>query len=107
MARRVLTHSYQGRDPEASLVLAAQLGPWALGGHHDDVDVLRWLYLLEVDVEPVGELDGLPGAHGEGDLLVVDRLLHHVRDEHQDDVRGLRGLDDRHHVLAVLHGPVP
>ena len=77
----------------------------ALGGDHDDVDVLGRGDGLEVDVEAVGERQGLTLGHMGGDLLVVDIGTQFVGHQHHDDITGCGGLLDLHDFeVGVLGG---
>jgi hypothetical protein len=98
-------------EPNALAIARAVSLAWpvasCLGGHHDDVHSLWGLDLPEVDVEPVGELEGLPGLEGQGDLLAVDRGLSHVGDEHQYDVGFGGGIKHRLYLHALGLRPIP
>jgi len=93
-ARGVLLHRDQARHAAALLVLAADQMSRPLRRDHDDVDVLRRHDVLEVDVEPVAEPEGLASLEVWGDLAGVDLRLHLVRQRHDDQGRPFhRGLD--------------
>ena len=64
----------------------------SLGGDHEDIDVGRRHDLPEVDVEAVGEGDGVSGLQLRADIGLVDAALHLVVDQDHDDVAGARGL---------------
>ena len=76
----------------------------ALGGDHDDIDVLRGGDGLEVDVEAVGESQGLALGHVGGHLLVVDVGAQLVGHQHHDHVAGLGGLLHFHHLKVGMVG---
>ena len=72
LAGEVLLHADQAGHALALQVLAADGVAGALGGDHDDVHVGGRHDGLEVDVEAVGEGQGLALGHVGGHLLVVD-----------------------------------
>ena len=76
----------------------------ALGGDHDDVDVLRRGDGLEVDVEAVSEGQGLALGHVGGDLAVVDVSAQLVGNQHHHNVAGLGSLFDFHDLEVLVGG---
>ena len=72
LARGVLGHRDQRRDPAALGVGAADQVAGALGGDHGHVDARGRGDLAEADVEAVGEEEGVAVAQVGGDLGVVD-----------------------------------
>ena len=79
--------------------------------NHGDVDVLRGSDGPIVDVEAVGEHQGLPCTEVRCDLLLVDIGLEVVGDEHHDDVRLLsrliNGADAQSFGLGLLTALAP
>ncbi len=82
----------QTGHPGALLVGAANQMPRSLGGDHRHVDVLRGDDLAEVDVESMGEEEGVSRVEVGLDGLGVDDTHHLVRHQHHDRVRPLGGL---------------
>ncbi len=85
-------------------ILAPNQVPRPLGSHHHDVDLRRWNDLPVVDVEPVGEQQGLPGLHGGRDVLGIDAGLGVIRGENLDHVAGLSRLPGGNRLKAILDG---
>ena len=84
----------------------------ALGSDHDDVHIGGRHDGLEVDVEAVGEGQGLALGHVGGHLLVVDVGAQLIGHQHHDDVAGLGSFFHFHHVeigagLGELGGLFP
>ncbi len=70
--RGVSMHCQQAGHPGSLGVGAPHQVAGAFGGHHDDVHLRRRLDDPEVNVEAVGEQQGLPRAEVAGDMLVID-----------------------------------
>ena len=81
--------------------------PGPLGGDHDDVDVLGGLDAAEVDVEAVGEGQGLALGQVGLDGLLVELGLLLIVDEDHDDVGVLGRVGGGHdgEALALGLGP--
>ena len=79
----------------------------ALGGDHQNVHIGRGSDLAVVDVEAVGEHDGLAGGQVGGDILLIHIGLLLVVDQDHDDICCLSSLGSGHDGEAVLlsHGP--
>src|SRR5699024_6579861 len=96
VAGGVLLHGDEAGHALAGLVLRAHRVAGALGGDHDDVDILGGLDAAEVDVEAVGKGQGLAlGEVGLDALFIQGRLLF-VVDKNHDDVGGFGGLGGGH-----------
>ena len=76
----------------------------ALGGDHDHVNVCRGHDLLEVDVETVGEHEGIASLQMRGNLVLVHIGLHFVGQKDHDEVSLLAGFGNAHGLKAVLLG---
>ena len=94
VARLVLVHGHQARDPAPLGELAADQVAGSLRGDHADVDAGRWLDLAEVDREPVGEHEQVPGADPVPDLGLPGLGLRLVREQDHHDVAPARRLAD-------------
>ncbi len=94
---RVLMHRDQARHAAAFGVGAADEVAGAFGRDHQYVDVGRRLNLAEVDVEAVGEKEGVVGLQVRLDLLAVDFALRLVRQQNHDEVARLRRFRNLHH----------
>ena len=68
-----------------------------LGRNHGHIHIRRRRDLLEVDVEAVGEHQGLAGGHVGRDLVLVEISLNVVGHQDHDYVRGLGGVRRGHH----------
>ena len=79
----------------------------ALRRCHEHVHIRRRDDLLVADVEAVRKGDGLAGAQVGRDLGLVHVGLRFVVDEDHDDVGGLRGFRNGHHLEPVLLGDRP
>ena len=79
----------------------------ALGGDHDDVYILGGLDAAKVDVEAVGEGQGLAGGQVGSDALLIQGGLLLVVDQDHDHVGSLGGLGGGHdgHALGFGLGP--
>ena len=86
LAGGVLVDGDQRRDAAAVLEGAPHQVAGALGGDHPHVDALGRGDLAEVDVEPVGEGDGVAVAQVGLDGLLVDPGLLGVGQQHHDHV---------------------
>jgi len=104
VAALVLVDGDQGRHSLALLVLAADGVAGALGGDHDDVDVLGRYDRLVKDGEAMAEEQGLAGLEVRGNVLLVDRGDDEVGDGHHDDVRLLHGFGRVKNLEAELLG---
>ena len=78
-----------------SQVLAADGVAGALGGDHEHVHVRGRYDLAEVDVEAVGERQGLALGQVGRDILLVHIRLLLVGDQDHDDIGGLSGFRRR------------
>ncbi len=58
----------------------------SLGGNHEDIVVFRWLHLVEMDGEPVGEGEGCSLFQVRGHRFAVNVALNMVRHEEHDHV---------------------
>src|SRR5918999_881255 len=92
LAGGVLGHRDQHRGALAVLELAPDQVAGALGGDHGHVDGVGQLDIAEVDVEAVGEEQGVAGIEVGGDVGGVQVPLHGVGDQHHDQVGPGRGL---------------
>ena len=107
VAGGVLLHAREVGHAGALGELATDDVARALGGAHDDVDVLGGLDVAVVDVEAVREGEGVAGLEVVLDVLLVDLGLSLVGGEDHDDVRLLGGgvhVDDLEAGLAGLLG---
>src|SRR5215211_2501381 len=86
LAGGVLGDRDQHRGALAVLELAPDQVAGALGGDHGHVHGLGHLDVAEVDVEAVGEEQGVAGAEVGGDVASVQVPLHGVGDQHHDQV---------------------
>ena len=86
VASGVLVHADQVGHARAFGVLAAHYVTRALGGAHDDVDVLGRRYVAVVDVEAVGEGQRVPRLEVRGDELLVHLGLELVGNQDHDEV---------------------
>ena len=91
VAGGVLGHAGQVGHAGALGELTANDVAGALGRAHDDVHVLGGLDVAEVNVEAVGEGEGVAGLEVIFDVLLVDLGLRLVGNEHHDDVGFLGG----------------
>src|SRR5690606_17682053 len=96
-ARSVLVDGEQARHAAAGAVGAAHEVAGALRRDHEAVDGLGRGDLVEVDVEAVGERQGVAGLEVRLDLLAVDAALYLVGQEDHHDVAGRGGVGDLHH----------
>ena len=69
---RVLVDRHEARHAAAALELAPDQVSRRLGRHHRDIHARRRHDLAEVDVEPVGEHQGLAGSESLGHAALVD-----------------------------------
>jgi hypothetical protein len=97
VAGRVLMDGDECGHPGVLGVGAADEVARTLGRHHEHVDAFRSGDGTEVDVEPVGEHEGIAGVEVGGDLLVVDVSHVLVGHQHHHHVRPPGGLRRRHH----------
>src|SRR5918993_1377273 len=86
LAGGVLGDGDQHRGALAVLELAPDQVAGALGGDHGHVDGVGHLDVAEVDVEAVGEEQGVAGVEVGGDVAPVQVPLHGVGDQHHDQV---------------------
>ena len=103
----VLVHAGQIRHAGTLGVLTTDDMARALRGAHDDVDVLGSLDVAVVDVEAVGEGQGVAGLQVGSDVLLVDLGLQLVGNEDHDDVAFLGGLVHGGDLQAGLFGLSP
>src|SRR5918996_1038135 len=82
----VLGDRDQHRGALAVLELAPDQVAGALGGDHGHVHGVGGLDVAEVDVEPVGEEQGVARVEVGGDVACVQVALHGVGDQHHDQV---------------------
>ena len=104
LAAGVLVDGDQRRHALALFVLAAHEVTGALGGDHDDVDVLGRHDLAEVDVEAVGEHEDLAVLELGGHVAAVETACTLVGHQHDDQVAALGGLGGAQHLEAGLLG---
>ena len=107
LAGGVLLHSQQAGHALAVDIGGADGVAGALGGDHQHVHIGGGHNLLEVDVEAVGEHEGVPSLQVGGDVPLVDVRLHLVVDEDHDDIRPFRGLGHGHDLQARRLGGLP
>src|SRR5512132_771617 len=86
LAGGVLGDRDQHRGALAVLELAPDQVPGALGGDHGHVHIVGHLDVAEVDVEAVGEEQGVAGVEVGGDVALVQVALHGVGDQDHDQV---------------------
>src|SRR5215207_7814698 len=86
LAGGVLGDRDQHRGALAVLELAPDQVAGALGGDHGHVHGVGDLDVAEVDVEPVGEEQGVAGVEVGGDVAGVQVALHGVGDQDHDQV---------------------
>ena len=102
IAGSVLGHAGQIGHAGALGELTANDMSGSLGGAHDDVDVLGSLDVAVVDVEAMGEGQGIAGLEVGSDELFVDLGLGLIGGEDHDDVGLGRGLCHAHDLEAGL-----
>ena len=107
LAGGVLLHGQQAGHALAVHIGGADGVAGALGGDHQHVHVGGRHDLLEVDVEAVGEHQGVAGLQVGGDVRLVDVGLDLVVDQHHDDVAPLGGLGDGLDLEAGVLGVRP
>ena len=78
--------------------------PRTLGGDHDDVEILAWGDLAEMDVEPVGKGERRALLDVGRNLVAVEGSLVLVWGEDHDDVGALHRLLDRTHLETRVRG---
>ena len=76
----------EGGDADAFGEEFADAVAGGLGRDHGDIDIGGGSDGAEVDVEAVGEHEGLAGGHVGGDLRVVEIGLDVIRDEDHDHI---------------------
>src|SRR5450756_3160579 len=94
----ILVDGDQTRNPGSLREDLAHDVARGLGRDHADVHFLGWDDLAEVDVEAVGEHQGVARLQVSPNGLFVQLFLGLVGDHNHDDVGGLGGLGYRHHL---------
>ena len=103
----VLLDGEQTRNAAALAVHPPHEMAGPLGSDHEDVDVGRGDDLAEVDVEAVGEGEGVTGLEVGTDVGFVDAALDLVVDQDHDHVAGAGGLGHGGHLQAGALGLGP
>lgn len=86
VAALVLMNGDERGDTLAFLILATHGVAGALGGDHDDVNVLGWLDRLEVNRETVAEEEGMTRVEIRGDVFLVHFWNDEVGNRDKDHV---------------------
>ena len=101
IAGGVLLNSDEAGNALAGLILAADSVAGALGGDHDDVDILGGLDAAEMDIEAVGEGQGLALGQVGFDGFLIQLGLLFIVDEDHDDIGHLGGIGSGHNLQAL------
>ena len=79
----------------------------ALGGDHDDVDVLGGLDVAVVDIEAVRERQGVAGLQVRGNLVCIGLCLQLIGNQDHDEVGLFGSLLGGHDLEARILGLLP